>query len=70
MWCIQGRDNAANQALLEAVNQTGKAFLVGTELGDRFVLRMAIGATATQALHVDHAWELLCAHADKAPGHG
>jgi aromatic-L-amino-acid/L-tryptophan decarboxylase len=56
--------DARNRALLERVNATGQAFLSHTVLQDaegrgRYVLRMAIGATRTEARHVDAALALL-----------
>lgn len=48
-----------NAAIMEAVNATGEAFLSHTRLGDRFVLRLAIGNLRTERRHVARAWELL-----------
>ena len=45
---LQNASNEDNAALLEAVNASGKAFLVHTDLGGRYTLRMAIGACHTQ----------------------
>lgn len=67
---MQGRSNEVNKALLEGLNQTGKVFLVGTELGGRFTLRMAIGSAGTQAHHVEGAWQLICQHADQVLANG
>ena len=51
----QGVPRETNAALLEAVNASGKAFLIHTELGQgdakQFMIRMAIGATNTQVQH-------------------
>lgn len=58
------RANAANTALLDAVNASGQAFLVHTKLSGRVVLRLAVGSPLTQAAHVDAAWALLRAAAD------
>ena len=62
--CSQGVSNKINQALLEAINATGQAFLIGTELDGRFSLRMAIGAAGTQSSHVADAWQLIALQAD------
>ena len=48
-----------NQALLDAVNQSGEVFLSHTKLDGRFALRMAIGNLRTTERHVRRAWELL-----------
>jgi aromatic-L-amino-acid decarboxylase len=64
--------DARNRALLERLNSGGRIYLTHTALrgpdgSDRVVLRMAIGATATQERHVRAAWDLIRAAAD-APG--
>jgi len=51
--------NSLNQQFLESLNQTGKVFLSHTNLRDRYVLRMAIGARMTDERHVREAWELI-----------
>ena len=65
MQMLQGGSNEDNAVLLEAVNASGEAFLVHTDLGGRYTLRMAIGGTQTQACHVDAAWALICRLSDK-----
>jgi aromatic-L-amino-acid/L-tryptophan decarboxylase len=49
----------ATQALLAAVNATGRVLLTHTRLDDRVVIRASIGAQATTAAHVDGLWGLL-----------
>ena len=49
-----------NQSLLDAVNRSGKVFLSGTMLRDRFTLRLAIGNLRTREAHVEQAWKLVC----------
>jgi len=48
-----------NQELQMIVNATGKAFLSHTKLDGKYILRMAIGSTHTEAEHVAQAWQLL-----------
>ena len=48
-----------NQALMEAVNATGQAYLSHTKLHGRTVLRLAVGNLRTEERHVRRAWELL-----------
>jgi aromatic-L-amino-acid decarboxylase len=48
-----------NQAIMDAVNATGRAFLSHTRLGERWVLRLAIGNIRTERAHVADAWGLL-----------
>jgi aromatic-L-amino-acid decarboxylase len=48
-----------NEALIERVNDTGRAYLTHTRLGGRFAIRFSIGQTTTEQRHVDSAWRLL-----------
>lgn len=45
---MQGGSCAENAALVEAVNQTGRAFLSHTELGGVYTLRFAVSGAQTQ----------------------
>ena len=68
---LEGSERAAveeyldklNEALLEAVNTTGEAYLSHTKLHGRVALRFAIGNLRTTPRHVGRAWELLQQHA-------
>ena len=55
-----------NAAILREVNTSGEAYLSHTKLGDRYVLRLAIGNIRTQEVHLSRAWELLLRAADVA----
>jgi aromatic-L-amino-acid decarboxylase len=55
---LRGSDEE-NHALLDRINSTGRAFLSGTVLRGRFVLRLAIGNIATTAADVEQTWELV-----------
>jgi len=57
------RLNPLGERLLEAVNATGEVFLSHAVLGDRHVLRLAIGNIRTEERHVRRAWEILRAEA-------
>lgn len=48
-----------NAAILERVNASGTVFLSHTKLGQRYVLRVAIGNIRTREEHVAMAWRLL-----------
>lgn len=48
-----------NQALLNRLNQSGKIYLTHTSLAEKFILRMSIGGTNTEARHVEEAWNLI-----------
>jgi aromatic-L-amino-acid/L-tryptophan decarboxylase len=48
-----------NQALIQRVNDSGEAFISGTRLNDRFVLRLAVGNARTTEGDVARVWELL-----------
>jgi aromatic-L-amino-acid decarboxylase len=42
--------------LLESINATGHAFLTGTTLNGKFVLRVAIGNIATTSEDIASTW--------------
>jgi aromatic-L-amino-acid decarboxylase len=48
-----------SEALLERVNRSGEAFLSGTRLSGRHVLRLAVGNARTTEEDVRKAWEVL-----------
>jgi aromatic-L-amino-acid decarboxylase len=51
--------DADNEAILEAVNASGKVFLSHTSLNGQLVLRVAIGNLGTARQDVEQAWELV-----------
>ena len=58
--CFAHRDgDDASERLLQGVNATGRAFLTHTRLADRYVIRVAVGATQTERRHVESLWTLL-----------
>ena len=61
--------DAANQQILDRINQSGRVYLTHTKLDNRFVIRMSIGQTNTRLEHVQNAWALICEAADNlTPG--
>jgi aromatic-L-amino-acid decarboxylase len=57
----------ATERLRDALNASGQLYLNHTKLGGRTALRMAIGGTYTERRHVERAWELIRAEADRLP---
>jgi len=57
--------DVVNQEIMEAINQSGKAYLTHTKLDDRFTLRLCVGQTNTDADHVSHVWNLIQQEADR-----
>jgi aromatic-L-amino-acid/L-tryptophan decarboxylase len=53
-----------NRRLLERLNQTGKLYLTHAVLNGRYTLRLCVGQTHTEAVHVRRAWELIQHHAE------
>jgi aromatic-L-amino-acid decarboxylase len=57
---LQHRDgDTATEAVMNAVNQSGKMFLSHTRLDDRFTMRLCVGQARTQRRHVEAAWAAL-----------
>jgi aromatic-L-amino-acid decarboxylase len=48
-----------NEAIMHAVNATGRAFLSHTKLNNELVLRLSIGNIRTNETHVRAVWDLL-----------
>lgn len=59
--------DAATEAVMRAINASGRALLSHHKVDGRFVLRISIGQTSTEARHVDALWDLLDAAADGGP---
>ena len=57
-----------NRDLLERINSSGRAFLSGTTLHGKFVLRLAIGNVATTGDDVRQTWEWIRSSAIPATG--
>jgi len=54
-----------NRRLLERLNQTGKLYLTHTVLNSRYTLRLCVGQTFTEAVHVRQAWDVIRATANE-----
>ena len=59
--------DAHTLAWLESVNATGRVFLGASELDGRWMVRVSIGAEATEREHVEELWGLLREHAAATP---
>jgi aromatic-L-amino-acid decarboxylase len=59
----RGGADGPNEDLLRAVNASGRCLLTHTRVGGRYVLRLAVGAPATRAEHIDAAWQAITAAA-------
>jgi len=53
------RMDAVNRAIMERINESGRAFLTHTKVDGRFTMRVSIGALAVEERHVRGLWELL-----------
>jgi aromatic-L-amino-acid decarboxylase len=51
--------DAANERLIEAVNDSGEVYMSHTRLRGRLALRVAIGHLGTTERHVQRVWQLL-----------
>jgi len=61
----EAADDAASRAVLERINHSGAAMLTHTVIGQRYVIRVAIGSVGTERHHVTALWELLRRTADQ-----
>ncbi|WP_420434361.1 pyridoxal-dependent decarboxylase [Candidatus Poriferisocius sp.] len=58
--CFRHKDgNKATSRILEAVNQSGRAYLTSTALGGQIILRVAIGSPQTERHHIEDLWNLI-----------
>jgi aromatic-L-amino-acid decarboxylase len=57
--------NRRTDALIDAVNATGRTLLTRTVLDGRVVLRFSIGSTRTQRADVERSWDLISRLADE-----
>jgi aromatic-L-amino-acid decarboxylase len=63
----EGDPDARNQEIQARVNATGRAFITGTRLRGRYVLRVALGHLSTTEADVRAAWDLIRDAAAAAP---
>ncbi len=62
----EGNDtDRLNEAVMEAINATGEAYLSHTRLRGKITLRLAVGNVRTEERHVRRAYELLCEATDR-----
>ncbi len=62
--CFRHRGgDEANQKIMDRLNGSGELYLTHTRLNGRLTLRLSIGATTTQARHVQAAWDKIRAAA-------
>jgi aromatic-L-amino-acid decarboxylase len=57
--------DARNEAIMNDVNRTGRAYLSHTKLRNQLVLRLSIGNIRTTERHIRQVWELLNEQAEK-----
>jgi aromatic-L-amino-acid decarboxylase len=58
--CFRHRaGDEANQAIMDRVNRSGRAFLSHTRLREGLILRLCVGQAHTEERHVRAVWELL-----------
>ena len=54
--------NTLNEAIMNAINAEGEAFLSHTKLDGKFTLRLSVGSIRTEERHIEKAWDLLNRH--------
>jgi aromatic-L-amino-acid decarboxylase len=53
----------ATAALVDAINDTGSAYVTPSVIDDRAFIRVSIGSTWTEKRHIDELWAVIDAHA-------
>lgn len=51
--------NILNEKLLNKINETGKAFITHTKLGENYTIRVVIGQTYIEERNINELWELI-----------
>jgi aromatic-L-amino-acid decarboxylase len=49
--------DAANQSLMDRLNNSGDLYLTHTKLDGKLTLRLCVAQTNTEARHVERAWQ-------------
>jgi len=57
--CFHAKDDAATEALMRAVNESGEAFLTHTRLDGRYIIRVSFGQTHSRMAHAERLWALI-----------
>ena len=65
--CFRTEDDARTEALMNAINATGEAFLTQTRLNDHYVIRVSFGQTASRREDVDTLWQLIQGQLETLP---
>ncbi|KAL4443850.1 hypothetical protein ABPG75_011587 [Micractinium tetrahymenae] len=65
---LAGATRQQSEVVLEAVNASGTAFLVGTLMDGQHTIRMAIGSATVLPRHIREAWAAIQAAADEVLG--
>ena len=60
--------DAMNEAIMNSINATGRAYLSHTKLNDKLTLRLSIGNIRTTERHIRQVWELLNEQAEEQRG--
>jgi aromatic-L-amino-acid decarboxylase len=56
--CFRHRSgDAANQTIMDRLNNSGDLFLTHTKLNGKLTLRLSVGQTNTRIHHVEKAWK-------------
>ena len=64
--CFRHRGgDAANQTIMDRLNNSGDLFLTHTKLNGKLSLRLSVGQIHTQERHVESAWKRICEEASR-----
>src|SRR5690606_19882615 len=58
--CLRHRNgDEATRRLLDTINASGRAYVTHTSLDGKLAVRVSVGQTRTEYVHVERLWELL-----------
>jgi aromatic-L-amino-acid decarboxylase len=55
----ESKIDTLNSEIVETINESGRAYLTQTKLGDRTVMRIGLGNVLTTEEHLRRAWEMI-----------
>ena len=61
---LKGKDNGASETLLKRITEAGKVYMIPAQLGDAYIIRMAVCSRYTTETDVEASWAEIKRHTD------